>query len=512
MGQISRRHFLKLLLGTSLLPLIKISWPRYGYDTNQPATGETPPNVLVLVFDTLSARHMSLYGYQRNTTPNLNRFAARATVFHNYHVSGNFTSPTTASILTGTYPWSHRAFHLHATVDEKSTEKNVFGLLPGYYYKVAYTHNLLVTSLLHQFDDAIDLFKPTRELCLADGQFADLLFSDDYSVAFWSEWLYLRGGGAPPGSLFLSMANRGRVASQKRRINQQYGRLFPRGIPNLHSLHFILEDAINWIRDEVTSMPTPFFGYFHLLPPHEPYTTRRDFIDVFKDGWTPVEKPAGFASQRNSQDFLNEQRRWYDEYLAYTDSEFGRLYDALEHAGVLDNTYLVITSDHGELFERGIRGHVTPTLYEPLLHVPLVVSSPGQERRVDVLQHASCVDLMPTFLHLTGQAIPSWCEGRVLPAFGGDEPHPKRSIYAMEAKSNPKYEVLDNATVAIIQDNYKLIYYTGYGDKTNSYELYDLANDPEEMEDLFTRESSVGAALNDELMHKLDEVNTQFRQ
>jgi arylsulfatase A-like enzyme len=512
MGQISRRHFLKLLLGASLTPMVKIYWPQAGLDPGHLAAGDVPPNILVIVFDTLSARHMSLYGYERQTTPNLDRFAARATVFHNHHVSGNFTSPATGSILTGTYPWSHRAFHIHGTVDDSSVDKNIFALLPGTYHKVAYTHNLLVTSLLHQFDDALDLLKPTRELCLDDGQFADLLFSDDYSVAFWSEWLYLRGGRTPPGSLFLSMANRGRVALQKRQITQEYGRLFPRGIPNLHSLFFVLEDAVDWIRDEVTKLPTPFFGYFHLLPPHEPYTPRRDFIDVFKDGWKPMEKAAEIGSQGHSQNFLNEQRRLYDEYLAYTDSEFGRLYDALDQAGVLDNTYMVLTSDHGELFERGIRGHVTPTLYEPLLHVPLVVSRPGQHMRVDVLQPTSCVDLLPTFLHMTGQPTPSWCEGRVLPTFIHDESDLERSIFALEAKSNPKYAAIDKATVAVIRDNYKLIHYTGYGHIADSYELYDLANDPEELEDIFAHETSVAAALQGELMHKLDEVNDQFRR
>ena len=68
------------------------------------------PNVIILVFDTLSARHLSLQGYQRLTTPNLIRFAEKATVYHRHYAAGNFTSPGTASLLTGMHPWTHRAF------------------------------------------------------------------------------------------------------------------------------------------------------------------------------------------------------------------------------------------------------------------------------------------------------------------------------------------------------------------------------------------------------------------
>ena len=54
----------------------------------------------------------------------------------------------------------------------------------------------------------------------------------------------------------------------------------------------------------------------HLLPPHEPYTARREFVDLFDDGWTPAAKPPHFFSEKHSDAFLNQQRREYDEYLA----------------------------------------------------------------------------------------------------------------------------------------------------------------------------------------------------
>src|SRR6266508_3062077 len=105
--KISRRDFLKSvslyvmgLLGLSIQP---------GLKRLNDVAGDTP-NVIILVFDTLSARHLSLYGYSRLTSPNLTRFADRAIVYHRHYAAGNFTSPGTASLLTGTYPWTHRAF------------------------------------------------------------------------------------------------------------------------------------------------------------------------------------------------------------------------------------------------------------------------------------------------------------------------------------------------------------------------------------------------------------------
>lgn len=508
MARITRRNFLKAL---PLLPILKVGWPFI--EANLPsAQSGGEPNILFLVFDTLSAKHMSLFGYERETTPNLARFAERATVFHNHYAAANFTSPGTASILTGTYPWSHRAFHLHDTVNHEYVDHNIFSQLPSHYSKVGYTHNLLVFSLLHQFRDKFDILKQPRDLCLYDLEMADRFFFNDYSDAFWSEWLFLRGGADPPSSLFLSLLDRSRRFSSKRNVTQLHGELFPRGIPNLHSLAFLLEDAIDWIGEQVTSLPQPFFSYFHLLPPHEPYTTRRDFVDIFADGWKPIAKEPHFSSEGHTQQFLNRQRREYDEYLAYADAEFGRLYDSLERSGVLENTYFVFTSDHGELFERGIRGHVTLTLYDPIVHVPLLIAKPGQKERVDVFEQTSCVDLLPTFLQVTGQPIPTWCEGTLLPTFAEQTVDTNRSIFSVEAKSNPKQTALNKFTVAMSKGSHKLIRYGGYKKHEDEYELYDLADDPDELNNLYTTEDKFVSQMQEELDTKFTEVNAPYRR
>jgi arylsulfatase A-like enzyme len=500
----SRRDFLKL---AALSPLMMVEFPSRKGAPSKFAQNTGQANVIMLVFDTLTAKQMSLYGYTRETTPNLARFAERATVYHSHYASGNFTSPGTASMLTGTYPWSHRAINLHGTITSGYEGKNFFHLLPDHVHRVAYTHNLLVTSLLTQFERSLDHLIPTRELCLVDEQYSDRIFKDDYNTSFWSEGIILRGSGSKPSSLFLSMLYKLSRVTSKQNLTKKYGHLFPRGVPNLNDLYFVLEDAMDWLMEQVVLLPQPYLGYFHLLPPHEPYTARIDFVDIFRDGYSPPQKAKPDYSEGLSERFLNQQRREYDEYLAYTDAEFGRLYDFLVQSGTLDNTYLMITSDHGELFERGIRGHVTRALYDPLIHIPLLISKPGQQTREDVYTRTSGVDLLPTLLSIYGQEIPTWCEGEILPALGFGDSGNNRRIFAVEAKSNPKHGPLTKGTLVMIEDQYKLIYYMGDKNNERANELYDLRNDPEEVNNLAGSKTSILAELQSELEQKLNSVN-----
>jgi glucan phosphoethanolaminetransferase (alkaline phosphatase superfamily) len=111
----SRRDVLKL---AALAPLLGAA-PYVVRGASQNAAPPNRPNVLVIVFDTLSAKHLSLYGYPRETAPNLTRFAERATVFHRHYAGGNFTSPGTSSLLTGSYPWTQRGFNFQGTVTKE---------------------------------------------------------------------------------------------------------------------------------------------------------------------------------------------------------------------------------------------------------------------------------------------------------------------------------------------------------------------------------------------------------
>lgn len=512
--RINRRTFVK---GLSLATLAPLFYP--GGRTSTPSTyapldqeNKSAPNVLVVVFDTLSAPHMSLYGYGRQTTPNLAHFAEQAIVYHQHYAGGSFTVPGTASLLTGTYPWSHRAFNQGGTVAKAYEAQNLFSAFAaGGYTNIAYTHNLLANSLLHQFGAAIDLHLNPSAFCLGNGSFADRLFPGDADIALRSfDDLVLRRGGQMPSSLVLSLVDRVQMSLSKSRAIAQYQETYPKGLPELFKLYFVLEQAIDGMIATVDAATSPFLTYFHLLPPHEPYRPRKEFIGYFDDGWQPAGKPARFFPEGHTDKELNQLRRHYDEFLAYADAEFGRLLNALAQSGRLDDTIIVFTSDHGQLFERGIHGHVTPTLYDPVVHVPLLIALPGQQTRVDVTMPTSCVDLLPTLLHLTGQQIPAWCEGRVLPNFVDQPGNQERNIFAVDAKRNPKLAPLQRATFSLRKGEYKLIHYRGYRERKSSYELYKLTTDKEEVEDLYEMEKAVAADLRYELEAQLGAADQHY--
>jgi len=176
----------------------------------------------------------------------------------------------------------------------------------------------------------------------------------------------------------------------------------------------------------------------------------------------------------------------------------------------LEKSYLVLTSDHGESFERGQDSHITPLLYETLTNIPLMISAPRQHTRSDISAPTNSVDVLPTLLHLIGREAPDWCEGVLLPGFGGKE-DAERSTFTVEAKSNPAFSALKTVTVAMRRGGYKLIYYSGYEGEV-SFELYDLDNDPEELVDLYPAQTAVASRLKDELLAKLDSVNRPYKR
>ncbi len=485
--RISRRDLLKLLPLLALGPLLT---GERDTAAEQRADG---PSFLILVFDTLSACHLPLYGYRRDTAPHLTRFAERAVVYRSCHAPANFTSPSTASLLTGTYPWSHRALHHAGTVREEAVAWNLFRALEGY-YRLAFSNNLWVDLLLHQFRRDLDLHIPAGSFALFDGEARGRAFPNDQETAFRALEDLLVRGVSFPASLFLGALEQLGVISAERLLGQRYAESYPRGLPTegMYDVFFLLEDVIDGVVESLRRIPRPFVAYLHFFPPHEPYRPRQEFIGLFADGWGPEDKGAHFFSQGYTQAELNRLRREYDEYIAYTDAEFGRLYGMLEGAGLLEDCCLVLTSDHGQLFERGVHGHDTTLLYEPVVRVPLLIAGPGQREREEVDVPVSGVDLFPTLLSLAGRPIPDWCEGRVLPPFGGPG---RRDIFALEAKSSPRQGPLSKGTMMVYREPYKLIRYFGYEGYEDEWELYDLANDPEERENLYLREQGLAAEL-----------------
>lgn len=220
--KLSRRELLKLM---GLPPLY------YGtkrlFKSSLEFSNVKPQNIIVLVFDALSALNMSLYGYSRDTTPHMNQLANRAVIYHNHYSSSNFTSPGTASLLTGTYPWTHRGIELGAEVHISFSKRNMFHLFDDY-YRFSYSHNHYVNTLQNQFEKDIDLYLPKEDLIIGNKIWVPSLFKKDEDIATLS-WIRAMGNQQDgfANSLILSTIYQ-MIQKQKTEHHQQ---LFPRGLP-----------------------------------------------------------------------------------------------------------------------------------------------------------------------------------------------------------------------------------------------------------------------------------------
>jgi arylsulfatase A-like enzyme len=505
----NRRDFLKL---ASLLP-VGIVAPRllrtFGI---RPFHQAGPENVLVIVFDAWSAYHVSNYGYQRETMPNLTNLAKQAVVYHNHYAGGNFTTPGTASLLTGTLPWTHRALQPNGTVATALESHNIFRAFQNH-YGIAYTHNPWANKLLEQFSNEIDELVPRLSLFLESyDQYIRGTFKKDEDIAStaWTRNVDIAEQGYAY-SLFFSHLNESIRQNNIANIEED----FPRGIPSIGTAEnsFVLEDAIKWVGNRLPGIPQPFLGYFHFLPPHGPYRTSQEFYNSFgKDGYKPVDKPEDVFTQNISNTELLRKRNEYDEFLLYTDREFGKLFEQLKVSGLLENTWVVVTSDHGEMFERGIDGHSVDALYEPVIRIPLMIFEPGREIGEDIHTPTSAIDILPTMLHVTGQEIPAWAEGEVLPPYAGSGPDSNRSVYTVRSNKTEPSAPIQRGSLTVTKGHYKLHYYFGYDERDviELIKLYNVGEDPEELVDLSESQKEITTELLKELKIKLDVVNQPY--
>lgn len=503
----SRRDFLKL---SSLFPLSLASPHLLRLLAAFGPAQTTGQNVLVIVFDAFSGLNVPLNGYARDTTPNLRRLAPRAIVYHNHYAGSNFTTPGTASLLTGTLPWTHRALQAKNEVVAPYQERNLFTVFDDY-YRIGYSHNGWANILLEQARQGMDELVPWKSLFLGSyDSFLHSLFvkDDDTASVGWTRNVNLSQEGYAY-SLMFSHLHKVLQDSRDPALKQR----FPRGIPSTGdvSSQFLLETAVDWIGARLARLSRPFAAYFHLLPPHGPYNTSHEFYNRFRDdGLRPILKPEDLFTDAQSYETLLRRRTDYDEFILYVDDQFGRLYDSLEASGLLANTWVVLTSDHGEMFERGISAHSTEALYEPVIRIPLMIFEPGREKGMDIHAPTSAVDVLPTLAHVTGKPTPPWTEGVVIPPFGNADPNGR--VFVVRAAKNDPTAPLTRASTAMIRNRYKLLYFFGYPEKgiDELVKLYDLQGDPEEMTDLAGAYPDIAESMLRELKDRIRETDQPY--
>jgi arylsulfatase A-like enzyme len=507
MRKLNRRDFLKLMGSASASLALQQVFPS---STSKLKQESSLQSIIIIVFDTMSAKNLSLYGYPRRTTPNLERFAERATVYHSHYSAGNYTVPGTASFLTGMYPWTHRAINTSGLIKREYETRNFFHLFGSAYRRAGFSQNVWANSFLNQFEQDIDHHLPSSsfsDVSLLVGE----KFENDHTAAFLAFDNSLASVKDTPSSLILGLAENLILV---RRLNAAQGRDYPRGLPGLidYPLYFRLENVFDGVMSECQKLESPHLAYFHFWSPHEPYRPHRKFVNEFQDDLQFIPKAPHELGDQTPQNSLERLRRRYDQFIANVDDEFGRLMDSLQQDGILDRSYVIVTSDHGQMIERGVHGHVTPLLYEPIINIPLLISAPGQASRKDVYSPSVNIDVLPTLLQIAGLDIPDWCTGQVLPGFFGDRADEQRSLFSMEAKTNSAFAPFRKATVAMRKGAFKLISYFGYPDFEDGFELYDIEDDPEELKDLAGANPTEFTHIKEELLDYLADANRPFER
>ncbi len=412
------------------------------------------PNILLITMDTVRADHVSVYGYERDTTPVLRDFAREAIVYERAIACDGFTLPTHACMFTGLYPSWHgatvRPEHPYGGSLPPKTRTLASVLRANGYWTAEVVANYGYLGTTSGLTQGFALTQAKLAVHLSDA----------------NRPFYLREGARK----ILDVA-----------VGAQEFDEYRLRAPDINSHAFE-------VLDQARSRHSPFFVFLNYMDAHAPYRPQQPFRDRFPAGEQKNLKPIGGDAYMAARDAINAGKRvldegekrylvsQYDGGIASIDFEIGKLLAHLREIGLYDDTLVVITSDHGEAFgEHNRMEHAIGSVYEDQIHVPLLVKYPGQHESHRSNALVSQVDFMPTVLEVAGVAK--------LPGLQGQSLRSPRSpesgvIFAEgtargDQRANPR---LRGVRRAAFSGNLKLIAWT-----TGDPELYNLATDPGEL-------------------------------
>ncbi len=421
---------------------------------------EKSKNVILIVMDTVRASSLSLYGYSRETSPQLARLAGQGVRFDQAYSTAPWTAPSHASMFTGR--WPHEL-----SVDWDRPLDATFPTLAEVLGNQGYATAGFVAN--------------TTYCSYETGLSRGFAHYEDYDVT-------IRGIG-----LCSSVIERSLNFLHKHPRLAQWVGDDPSAKGDRKDAARINRDFLGWL--EQRPKDQPFFAFLNYYDAHHPYispesdprstigrkpTSSRDFR-LLKTWWERDKldlKPEDLALAIDA----------YDQCIAGLDHQLGRLFDELKTRGILDESIVVITSDHGEhLGERNLFGHGC-SVYRPELHVPLVILAPGSlSAGTVVTEPVSLRDIPATVLDLIhsprtplpGQSLATLATGTSVARPGG-------SVVRSEIKSPPEDDpnrgrspAAKGAMTSLVDRDF---HYIQGGD--GHEELFNLKHDPEEVHDL----------------------------
>ncbi len=316
------------------------------------------PNVLLIVLDTVRASSLSLHGHERPTSPNIERLASQGIVFNEARATSSWTAPTHGSLMTGR--WAHElSISSHSALDGKYPTL-AETLAKAGYATAGFVGNIFYCNSVFGIDRGFAHYEDAYE---------------NQSVTLFE---------------ILWSSNLGRRLIRA----LGYSTDFDDGVTLRRKTAAMLnQDVLGWIKGRPNNRP--FFVFINYYDAHRPYFLPSRTESRFGSAALPIErrkelerrfqKTLTGECEPNDPDVLNIQmetvalyRDCYDTCIASIDRQIGRLVDELRSEGLMDNTLVVVTSDHGEhLGERGLIGHGV-SVYRPEAHVPLVILPPSR--------------------------------------------------------------------------------------------------------------------------------------
>jgi arylsulfatase A-like enzyme len=403
-----------------------------------PAKG---PNVILIAVDTLRADHLSCYG-SSNKTPVIDALAADGTRFAHAYSQASWTRPSFATIFTSLYPSSHRAIHKSdALPDAVLTLAEV--MQGAGYATIGFANNINIAPLFG-FGQGFDEY-----------------------VFLEPEFFF----GATESAAQLTIYNQLRLIRERFISKQKW-------VENYYQpADVVVRHGLDWIGKRDTKRP--FFLFMHFMEPHDPYFVHPYNGVAYARVANPNPDPALADTYRDA----------YDGAIRFLDGELQKLFADLKAKGLYEDALIVFTADHGEEFhEHGGWWHGT-TLYDEQVGVPLIVKAPkGGSAGAVADAMVSSIDVAPTIIAGAGVAVPQTMVGKPL-VLRADAPAPRDHWFA-------ESELEGNSVQAYRSNGMKVILANpGNPRGLPDHQLFDVAHDPGEKNDLIATKTEVANQL-----------------
>jgi arylsulfatase A-like enzyme len=318
------------------------------------------PHIILISIDTLRYDHLGCYGYGRNTSPYIDKFAHKATLYKNAYSTAVWTPPAHASMLTGLYPSSHGVMGDKKLGASVPTIAQI--LQQNGYHTCGFVNNSQVGEMVG--------------------------FEKDHSD-FYEIWKGIEKHKAG------------------KRILHKLASMFSHTDKGAKKT---TDKVQSWISNR-WDKKSPFYLFIHYLEPHNPLFPPKEFKNKFlseRSKGLRWKKTISKYRRNPLYHYLKEAQitaeqkdvlvDLYDAEIAYLDWQIGRLFSFLKKNNLFENTLVAVTADHGEHFgEKGHFSHVA-SLYEQILHVPLVIKYPYQKKANLTEHRAQLIDLLPTIV------------------------------------------------------------------------------------------------------------------